>query len=56
MAKSAKTAIKSKDQKAASESKNFTKVVRAVKSKTGNYAFKEAMVHKDQIKDFLANG
>lgn len=56
MAKSAKTAIKTKDQKAASEAKNYTKVVRAIKSKSGSYTFKEAMVHKDQIKDFLANG
>lgn len=56
MAKTAKTAIKTKDQKAAADAKNYTKVVRAVKSKSGNYAFKESMVHKDQIKDFLANG
>lgn len=53
MAKSAKTAIKTKDQKAAAESKNFTKVVRAIKTKSGSYSFRESMVHKDQIKDFL---
>ena len=53
MAKSAKTAIKTKDQKAASESKNFTKVVRAIKTKSGDYSFRESMVHKDQVKDFL---
>ncbi len=56
MAKAAKTAIKTKDQKAAAEAKNYTKVIRTVKSKSGNYTFKEAIVHKDQIKDFLANG
>ena len=55
MAKAAKTAIKTKDQKAASEAKNWSKVVRSVRSpKTGAYTFKEAIVHKDKIKEFLA--
>ncbi|HVZ26410.1 MAG TPA: DUF4295 family protein [Sediminibacterium sp.] len=55
MAKAAKTAIKTKDQKAAAEAKNWTKVIRAVhSSKTGAYTFKEAIVHKDKIKDFLS--
>jgi len=55
MAKSAKTAIKTKDQKAASEAKNWTKVIKAVRSpKTGAYTFKEAIIHKDKVKDFLA--
>lgn len=53
MAKSAKTAIK-KDQKAASEAKNWTKVIRTVRSpKSGAYTFKEAIVHKDKVKEFL---
>ena len=52
MAKSAKTAIKTKDQKAAADAKNWTKVVRAVRSpKTGSYTFKESIVHKDKIKE-----
>ena len=56
MAKAAKTAIKTKDQKAAAEAKNWTKVVRTVRSaKSGSYTFKEAIVHKDKIKDHLAN-
>lgn len=56
MAKSAKTAIKTKDQKAAADAKNWSKVVRAVRSpKTGSYTFKESIVHKDKIKDFLAS-
>ena len=56
MAKSAKTDIKTKDQKAAAEAKNWTKVVKAVRSpKTGAYTFKEQIVHKDKIKDFLAD-
>jgi hypothetical protein len=55
MAKAAKTAIKTKDQKAASEAKNWSKVIRSVRSpKTGAYTFKEAIIHKDRIKDFLA--
>jgi len=55
MAKQAKTAIKTKDAKAAAEAKNWTKVIRAVRSsKTGAYTFKEAIVHKDKIKEFLS--
>lgn len=54
MAKAAKTAIKTKDQKAASEAKNWTKVIRAVKNdNSGAYTFKESIVHKDNVKDFL---
>jgi len=35
--------------------KNITKVIKMVKSpKTGAYTFKEAMVHNDKIKDFIA--
>ena len=56
MAKAAKTAIKTKDQKAAAEAKNWSKVIRAVRSpKTGAYTFKEAIVHKDKVKAFLAS-
>jgi hypothetical protein len=56
MAKSAKTAIKTKDQKAAADAKNWTKVIRTLRSpKTGAYTFKEAIVHKEKIKDFLAS-
>jgi hypothetical protein len=55
MAKQAKTAIKTKDQKAASEAKNYTKVIKAVRSpKSGAYTFKESIVHKDKIKEYLA--
>lgn len=55
MAKQAKTAIKTKDQKAAADAKNWTKVIKAVRSpKTGAYTFKEAIVHKDNIKSHLA--
>jgi hypothetical protein len=55
MAKAAKTAIKGKDAKAAAEAKSWTKVIKAVRSsKTGAYTFKESIVHKDKIKEFLA--
>jgi len=55
MAKAAKTAIKTKDQKAAAEAKNWSKVIKAVRSpKSGAYTFKEAIVHKDKVKEFLA--
>ena len=55
MAKAAKTAIKTKDQKAAADAKNWTKVIRAFRSpKTGAYTFKEAIIHKEKIKDYLA--
>lgn len=55
MAKAAKTAIKSKDARAAAEAKNWSKVVKAVRSpKTGAYTFKETIIHKDKVKDFLA--
>jgi hypothetical protein len=54
MAKAAKTAIKTKDQKAAADAKNWTKVIRTLRSpKTGAYTFKESIVHKDKIKDHL---
>jgi len=54
MAKAAKTAIK-KDPKMAAEAKNWTKVIKAVRSpKTGAYTFKENIVHKDKVKEFLA--
>ena len=55
MAKAAKTAIKDKGSKAAAEAKNWTKVIKAVRSpKTGAYTFKEQIVHKDKVKEFLA--
>ena len=54
MAKAAKTAIKTKDQKAAADAKNWTKVIRTIRSaKTGAYTFKESIVHKDKIKEHL---
>ncbi|HEV7330793.1 MAG TPA: DUF4295 domain-containing protein [Flavisolibacter sp.] len=55
MAKAASKNAKTKDAKAAAEAKNWSKVIRAVRSpKTGAYTFKEQIVHKDKVKDFLA--
>jgi hypothetical protein len=55
MAKAASKNAKVKDLKASAEAKNWTKVIKAVRSpKTGAYTFKEAIIHKDKVKDFLA--
>jgi hypothetical protein len=55
MAKVASKNAKVKDVKAAAEAKNWTKVIRAVRSpKTGAYTFKEQIIHKDKVSDFLA--
>ncbi len=55
MAKVASKNAKVKDAKAALEAKNWTKVIKAIRSpKTGAYTFKETIVHKDKVKDFLA--
>jgi hypothetical protein len=55
MAKAASKNAQAKDQKAAAEAKNWSKVIRAVRSpKTGAYTFKEQIIHKDKVKDFLA--
>jgi Domain of unknown function (DUF4295) len=56
MAKSASKNAKVKDLKASAEAKNYTKVIKAVRSpKTGAYTFKEILVHKDKVKDILAD-
>jgi len=55
MAKAASKNAKVKDLKASAEAKNWTKVIKAVRSpKTGAYTFKENIMHKDKVKDFLA--
>jgi hypothetical protein len=54
MAKAAKTAIK-KDPKANLDAKNYTKVIKTVRSpKTGAYTFKENIIHKDKVQEFLS--
>ena len=55
MAKSASKNSKVKDLKASAEAKNWTKVIKADRSpKTGAYTFKEQIVYKDKVKEFLA--
>lgn len=55
MAKAASKNSKIKDLKASAEAKNWTKVIKAVRSpKSGAYTFKESIVYKDNVKDFLA--
>ncbi|MFZ4769559.1 MAG: DUF4295 family protein [Ferruginibacter sp.] len=54
MAKAASKNAKIKDLKAAADAKNWTKVIRTVRSpKTGSYTFKESIVHKDKIKEHI---
>lgn len=54
MAKAAKTAIK-KDGRIDLDAKNFTKVIKAVRSsKTGAYSFKETIIHKDKVKEYFS--
>ena len=54
MAKVASKNAKVKDLKAAAEAKNWTKVIKAVRSpKTGAYSFKEQIIHKDKVADFF---
>lgn len=55
MAKAASKNAKVKDLKASAEAKNWTKVIRAERNpKTGAYSFKEGIVHKDKVKDYLS--
>jgi hypothetical protein len=37
-----------------SGAKNFTKVIKMVKSERGGYAFQEEIVHNDKVNDFFA--
>jgi hypothetical protein len=37
------------------EGRQFTRVIKMVKSPKGSYFFKEEVVHNDHVKDFLAN-
>jgi len=55
MAKAASKNAKVKDLKASAEAKNWTKVIKAVRSpKSGAYTFKEQIIHKDKVSEFLA--
>ncbi len=55
MAKAASKNAKIKDLKAAADAKNWSKVIRAVRSpKTGAYTFKETIVNKDKLEEYMA--
>ncbi len=55
MAKAASKNAKVKDLKAAAEAKNWTKVIKAVRSpKSGAYTFKEQIIHKDKVNEFIS--
>lgn len=34
-------------------SKDYVKVIKAVKGKTGSYGFLEKIIHKEKVQDFL---
>lgn len=54
MAKATSKNAKVKDAKSAAESKVWTKVIKAVRSpKSGAYTFKESIVHKDKVTEFM---
>jgi hypothetical protein len=56
MAKGSSKNSKVKDTKAAADSKVWTKVIKAVRSpKTGAYTFKDAIIHKDKVQEYIAN-
>lgn len=45
------------NRKADEGSKDYVKVIKAVKSKkSSSYSFAEKIVHKDKVKDFLEGG
>ncbi|MCW5909031.1 MAG: DUF4295 family protein [Chitinophagales bacterium] len=49
ISKNAKT-----NRQAQAGSKDYVKVIKAVKSKANNYSFLEKIVHKDKVQDYLA--
>ena len=54
--KTSKNAKVVKDAAAAAASKAFVRVIVSERSeKTGAYVFKEKIVHKDKVKEFLAS-
>ena len=55
MAKVASKNAKVKDLKAAAEAKNWTKVIKAVRSpKSCAYTFKERVIHMDKVNEFIS--
>lgn len=55
MAKVSKNARVAQRAANAGSGRDFVKVVRSVKNPaTGKYSYKEVMIHKDKLQDFLA--
>ena len=55
MAKVSKNARVAQRAANAGSGRDFVKVVRSIKDpKTGRYSFKEQMVHKDKVQQFMA--
>ncbi len=56
MAKVSKNARVAQRAANAGSGRDFVKVVQSVKDpKTGKYAYKEVMIHKDKVKEFFAS-
>jgi hypothetical protein len=55
MAKISKNARVAQRKANANSGRDFVKVVKSIKDeKTGKYTYKQVMVHKDEVKNFLA--
>ncbi len=55
MAKVSKNARIAQRKANANSGRDYVKVVKSIKDeKTGKYSYKEVMIHKDEVKDFLA--
>jgi len=55
MAKVSKNARVAQRKANAGSGRDFVKIVQSVKNpKTGTYSYKEVMIHKDKVKEFLA--
>jgi hypothetical protein len=56
MGKISKNARVAQRAQNAGSGRDFVKVVRSVKNPdTGKYSYKEVMIHKDKVKEYLAN-
>ncbi len=56
MAKVSKNARVAQRAANAGSGRDYIKVVQSVKNpETGKYSYKEVMVHKDKLKEFMAN-
>jgi len=56
MAKVSKNARVAQRAANAGSGRDFVKVVKSIKNpETGKYSFKEFMIHKDEVKTFMAN-